>query len=182
MFRFRVLDEPVTLETLVARVREVLRCPARAVRLKYRDDENDWCIVGSDKDLCEALTVAKSSRVAEARGGGRRGVSVGVRGGIRQRAPASDRSAARARDAAGKAFVVKAHFGEDVVRLKLEPGMSVADLLSRLQNSINVEPTRLRLKYKDDVGELCALVGDADLDECRAVFAHTGTMRLYAVG
>ena len=60
--------------------------------------------------------------------------------------------------------------------------MNVADLLSRLQNSIDVEPTRLRLKYKDDVGELCALVGDADLDECRAVFAHTGTMRLYAVG
>ena len=90
--------------------------------------------------------------------------------------------AQRARDAAGKAFVVKAHFGEDVVRLKLEPGMNVADLLSRLQNSIDVEPTRLRLKYKDDVGELCALVGDADLDECRAVFAHTGTMRLYAVG
>ena len=183
VFRFRVLGEPVTLETLVARVREVLRCPARAVRLKYRDDENDWCIVGSDKDLCEALTVAKSSHVSlklVAEDGA--AFPSACAGGIRQRAPASDRSAARARDAAGKAFVVKAHFGEDVVRLKLEPGMNVADLLSRLQNSIDVEPTRLRLKYKDDVGELCALVGDADLDECRAVFAHTGTMRLYAVG
>ena len=171
----------MTLETLVARVRDVLRCPARAVRQEPGRRERLVHRQG-DKDLCEALTVAESSHVSlklVAEDGA--AFPSRARGHPAAR-PASDRSAARARDAAGKAFVVKAHFGEDVVRLKLEPGMNVADLLSRLQNSIDVEPTRLRLKYKDDVGELCALVRDADLDECRAVFAHTGTMRLYAVG
>jgi hypothetical protein len=46
--------------------------------------------------------------------------------------------------------------------------------------SIEMDPSGLRLTYKDDVDDWCTLVGDSDLDECRAVASATGTMRLQA--
>jgi hypothetical protein len=43
-----------------------------------------------------------------------------------------------------------------------------------------VDCVGLRLTYRDDEEEWCTLVGDADLDECRAVARATGIMRLHA--
>jgi hypothetical protein len=53
-------------------------------------------------------------------------------------------------------------------------------MMLRLQDSIEVDPSGLRLTYKDDIEEWCTLIGDADLDECRAVCCATATMRLQA--
>ena len=37
--------------SLVHRVHSVLDVPEHLVRLKYQDDESEWCILGSDSDL-----------------------------------------------------------------------------------------------------------------------------------
>jgi hypothetical protein len=91
-------------------------------------------------------------------------------------------SAAYAVNAHAVNFVVKVTMGSDTVRLKLSPGMNTSDLRARLAESFYPSDVgnTLRLKYKDDVEEWCTLAGDADLDECRAVNCHTGTIRLHA--
>ena len=45
---------------------------------------------------------------------------------------------------------------------------------------VDVDPARLRLRYKDDDEEWCTLAGDEDLDECRAVSTPKGVMRVQA--
>ena len=79
-----------------------------------------------------------------------------------------------------ESFTFKISFGEDTIRLKLTSDMSYADLVSRIRGSVDVDPARLRLRYKDDDEEWCTLAGDEDLDECRAVSTPKGVMRVQA--
>jgi len=79
-----------------------------------------------------------------------------------------------------QSFTFKISFGEDTIRLKLTSDMSYADLVSRIRGSVDVDPARLRLRYKDDDEEWCTLAGDEDLDECRAVSTPKGVMRVQA--
>jgi hypothetical protein len=79
-----------------------------------------------------------------------------------------------------RSFTFKISFGEDTIRLKLTSDMSYADLVSRIRGSVDVDPARLRLRYKDDDEEWCTLAGDEDLDECRAVSTPKGVMRVQA--
>ena len=58
MIRFRLLRE-VTHAALVQRVQCALDIPENLIKLKYQDDENEWCILGSDSDLQEALGLAQ---------------------------------------------------------------------------------------------------------------------------
>ena len=67
------------------------------------------------------------------------------------------------------------------MRLKLTPDMGFHDLVSRIQSSVSVDESRLRLRYQDDDGDFCALAGDADLDECREVARSTGSIRVQAM-
>ena len=81
----------------------------------------------------------------------------------------------------GETFTFKITCGEETVRLKLTPDMGFHDLVSRIQSSVSVDESRLRLRYQDDDGDFCALAGDADLDECREVARSTGSMRVQAM-
>ena len=48
--RFRLLQD-VNYLSSVHRVHSVLDVPEHLVRLKYQDDESEWCVLGSDSDL-----------------------------------------------------------------------------------------------------------------------------------
>jgi hypothetical protein len=58
VIRFRLL-QGVDRLALVARVTSVLDIPEHLIKLKYQDDENEWCILGSDADMQEALVLAQ---------------------------------------------------------------------------------------------------------------------------
>jgi len=188
IIRFRLLQD-VNYTALVQRVHAVLEVPEHLVKLKYQDDENEWCILGSDSDLKEALGFARMRAMQSG------GVLAGhvhlkmmdssdglktLRPGVHKQEVGGMSSAAYACHAHNMTFTVKVGFGDDTVRLKLAPNMTFADLMVRLQDSIEVDPSGLRLTYKDDDEEWCTLIGDADLDECRAVCCASGTMRLQA--
>ena len=183
IIRFRLLQD-VNHLALVQRIQCVLDIPEHLIKLKYQDDEDEWCILKSDSDLQDALGLAqmrgghvkiKMIDPSDARGSAMKVLRPGM---VKQLMVGP--SAAYACNVHNSAFTVKVAFGDDTVRLKLTPNMSFADFMSRLQASLDVAASSLQLKYKDDLDEWCMLNGDADLDECRAVASITGNMRLQA--
>ena len=190
MIRMRLLNE-VSHRALIKRVAEVMDIPEHQVRLKYKDDEDDWCVLATDADLKDAYGFMGQTGMDSGRHIKLYMVSPNapdgkmlhsIRPGITRQEISTMTSAAYAVNAHAVNFVVKVTMGSDTVRLKLSPGMNTSDLRARLAESFYPSDVgnTLRLKYKDDVEEWCTLAGDADLDECRAVNCHTGTIRLHA--
>ena len=190
MIRMRLLNE-VSHRALIKRVAEVMDIPEHQVRLKYKDDEDDWCVLATDADLKDAYGFMGQTGMDSGRHIKLYMVSPNapdgkmlhsIRPGIMRQEISTMTSAAYAVNAHAVNFVVKVTMGSDTVRLKLSPGMNTSDLRARQAESFYPSDVgnTLRLKYKDDVEEWCTLAGDADLDECRAVNCHTGTIRLHA--
>ena len=190
MIRMRLLNE-VSHRALIKRVSEVMDIPEHQVRLKYKDDEDDWCVLATDQDLKDAYGFMGQTGVDSPKHIKLYMVSPNapdgkmlhsIRPGILRQEISTMTSAAYAVNAHAVNFVVKVTMGTDTVRLKLSPGMNTADLRARLAESFYPSDVgnKLRLKYKDDTEEWCTLGGDADLDECRAVNCQTGTIRLHA--
>ena len=190
MIRMRLLNE-VSHRALIKRVSEVMDIPEHQVRLKYKDDEDDWCVLATDQDLKDAYGFMGQTGVDSGKHIKLYMVSPNapdgkmlhsIRPGILRQEISTMTSAAYAVNAHAVNFVVKVTMGTDTVRLKLSPGMNTADLRARLAESFYPSDVgnKLRLKYKDDTEEWCTLGGDADLDECRAVNCQTGTIRLHA--
>ena len=99
--------------------------------------------------------------------------------------PPGTPSAARACGASDATFTAKISLGDgDTMRVKLVPGMSFRDLASVVTEASGGaaarRPATPTLTYTDDADESCDLSGDADLDECRAACARSGTIRVRA--
>jgi hypothetical protein len=215
LLRARLLGD-VTRAALVDRLALCLRPrdPAEpgagekpGFKIKYQDDEDEWCLLSKDSDLEEAIAFAKQRRERAAASGTAADLATAL-GHVRIKiegaspsptaaASALDRraddvpargggtplSAARACGASDTTFTAKISLGDgDTMRVKLVPGMSFRDLASVVTEASGGaaarRPATPTLTYTDDADESCDLRGDADLDECRAACARSGTIRV----
>ena len=152
----------VTHAALVDRLALCLR-PLESERgffkIKYQDDEDEWCLLSKDSDLEEAIAFAKQRRenaaaagvatadLANALGHVRLKIESGAVGspalasptasasawGARDVPPPGTPSAARACGASDATFTAKISLGDgDTMRVKLLPSMSFRDLAARV--------------------------------------------------
>ena len=162
LLRVRLLGD-VTHAALVDRLALCLR-PLESERgffkIKYQDDEDEWCLLSKDSDLEEAIAFAKQRRenaaaagvatadLATALGHVRLKIESGAVGspalasptasawGARDVGPPGTPSAARACGASDATFTAKISLGDgDTMRVKLLPSMSFRDLAARVMEA-----------------------------------------------
>jgi hypothetical protein len=164
LLRVRLLGD-VTHAALVDRLALCLR-PLESERgffkIKYQDDEDEWCLLSKDSDLEEAIAFAKQRRenaaaggvatadLASALGHVRLKIESGAVGspalasptasasawGARDVGPPGTPSAARACGASDATFTAKISLGDgDTMRVKLLPSMSFRDLAARVMEA-----------------------------------------------
>ena len=106
-----------------------------------------------------------------------RGGSSGAAAAARSNAdPASTSAAAAPGGSGGSMIKVKTHYGADIFVVAVPAhGCSHADLYTKIERKIRLcgaelpEGRGLRIKYRDNAGDLCFLGGDDDVHEAFCV-------------
>lgn len=159
-----------TYTELTKKLEEVLSVSVEAFKLKYQDDESDWCLLRNQEDLDECLALCNrhgAHNVAR--------IKLTVESSLSKknlfRAEQISRHPASA--ISSEAIQVKADIGGDLVRFKLTPSMSYRDVLVRLHLKPNMS-----LQYLDEHEDWVRLGGELDLAESRFVGSSSGSLRI----
>jgi hypothetical protein len=171
ILRLRLVTHSRYDEMLIV-LTHLLSVNVSTIKLKYRDDEGDWCLLRNHEDFNECQSIYERHAWPHNR--------------IRLKLSFADsseqsvyQSEQRVRDDvkanSSITISVKALVGEDVIRFKLKPQTTFNQLRSLLLSAGDGSET---VYYRDDENEWIRLGGDADLEECRIVCAVTGTARM----
>ena len=140
-------------------------------KLKYQDDEGDWCLMRSQEDFdeCIALNTHKGkSNVIR--------IKLTMDGTVKDLFKLEQ--VVRKLPPSVVAISVKASVEDDVVRFKLTSDMTFAALLAKLHLNGKKEVT---LHYLDDGDEWIRLGGDLDLLEARICGNAAGALRIKCI-
>jgi len=159
-----------TYTELTKKLQEMLLASIGTFKLKYQDDESDWCLLRNQEDFDECLALCERH---SARNVVRLKLTVdsclSQQEIFRAEQMYQDTSSAES----SEAVQVKADVGGDLVRFKLTPSMSYRDVLERLNLSLNMS-----LQYLDEHEDWIRLGGDLDLAESRLVSNSSGSLRI----
>jgi len=160
-------------DELMATLAQILYINLDAIKIKYQDDEGDWCLLRSQEDFDECLAFcskAPSPRIMRAK--------LVVNDDIsRNQLYRVDQLTLQGVKSDGVTVSVKASVGEDVIRFKLTATMTFAEVQKKCSALGDGHGTQ-SLEYLDDEDEWVRLGGGVDLSECREVSAATGALRI----
>lgn len=144
----------------------------KACKLKYKDDEDDWCLLRNEEDLDECLACAS-------RTGSPHTVRIKL---TFDKATKADKVFKREQSCrkglvqeSSQIISVKASFGEDVFRFKITPEMTLGDIISKVPSGTSKS---LSLSFQDADDDWIRLGGSADLAEMRNVAGASGSLRI----
>lgn len=143
-----------------------------ACKLKYKDDEDDWCLLRNQEDLDECLACAS-----------RTGSPHTVRIKLACDETTKPGEVFKTEQSSQEALVqessqpisVKASYGEDVFRFKITPEMTLGDIISKVPSGTSKS---LSLSYQDADDDWIRLGGSADLAEMRHFASASGSIRI----
>lgn len=75
----------------------------------------------------------------------------------------------------GSKIIVKATYGDDIIRFKFEPSAGCFQLYEEVAKRFKLQKGTFQLKYLDDEEEWVMLVSDSDLQECLEILEDAGT-------
>lgn len=75
----------------------------------------------------------------------------------------------------GSKIIVKATYGDDIIRFKFEPSAGCFQLYEEVAKRFKLQKGTFQLKYLDDEEEWVMLVSDSDLQECLEILDDAGT-------
>lgn len=160
-------------DELMATLAQILYINLDAIKIKYQDDEGDWCLLRSQEDFDECLAFsskAPSPRIMRAKLVVNDDISLNQLYRV-------DQLTLQGVKSDGATVSVKASVGEDVIRFKLTATMTFAEVQNKCSALGDAHGTQ-SLEYLDDEDEWVRLGGGVDLSECREVSAATGALRI----
>ena len=163
-------------DELMTTLGRILNVNLDAVKIKYKDDEGDWCLLRSQEDFDDCLAFCQKyspSSVMRVKLAISEEINADQVYRTEQIAPECSKSD-------GGTINVKASFGEDVIRFKLTPTMTFADVMVKWSGVAPSTSSNISLEYLDDQDEWVRLGGNIDLNESRESSAATGALRFRA--
>ncbi len=174
LIRVRLVTNERYVE-LVDALTDLLDLQMSSCKLKYQDDEQDWCLLRNQEDFdeCWAFCTRRGSSCTMR-------VKLTIEEGVETKSLFKpQRARAEVPDAQAKPISVKASVGEDVLRFKLTTEMSCDDIVAKLNLAENSSQS-VTLCYQDEDEDWIRLGGDYDLAELRHVGSATGALKLQA--
>ena len=159
-------------DELLATLAQILFVNLDTIKIKYQDDEGDWCLLRSQEDFDECCAFCSKSsppRVMRVK-------LVSTDETSYHQLYRRDQLTLQGVNLGGATISVKASVGEDVIRFKLTASMTFGDVLKKCTGS--AAQGSQSLEYLDDEDEWVRLGGCIDLSECREVSAATGALRV----
>ena len=172
LIRVRLVTNERYVE-LVDALTDLLDVQMSSCKLKYQDDEQDWCLLRNQEDFdeCWAFCQRRGSSCTMR-------VKLTIEEGIETKPLFKpQRAQFEVPDAQAKTISVKASVGEDVLRFKLTAEMSCDDIVAKLNLGENSSQS-VTLCYQDEDEDWIRLGGDYDLAELRHVGSATGALKL----
>jgi len=157
---------------LIEALSGILTLNLNTCKLKYKDDEDDWCLLRNREDLDECLACAS-------RTGSPHTVRIKLACDETTKPGEVFKTEQSSREAlvqeSSQPISVKASYGEDVFRFKITPEMTFGDIISKVPSGTSKS---LLLSYQDADDDWIRLGGSADLAEMRHFASASGSIRI----
>jgi hypothetical protein len=172
--RFRLVTE-ASYEELIDALRSRVIVDLESAKIKYRDDEGDWCLLRNQDDFNECVTHRGSTVTEPSSKVIRLKLQVPEETSVEDCLPVWAHKEGQDVKVDTGGISVKAHVGEDVIRFKMAPKLSYEEFMSGFDAQ---SKQKSPVYYRDEEDSWIRMITSDDLKECCAVGRASGAIRV----
>jgi len=172
--RFRLVTE-ASYEELINALSRRVNVDLESAKIKYRDDEGDWCLLRNQDDFNECVTHRGSTVTVPSSKVIRLKLQVPENTNVEDCLPVWAHREGQGAKVDTGGISVKAHVGEDVIRFKMAPKLSYEEFMSGFEAATKQKSP---VYYRDEENSWIRMMIVEDLKECCAVGRASGAIRI----
>lgn len=172
--RFRLVTE-ASYEELIGALRSRVNVDLESAKIKYRDDEGDWCLLRNQDDFNECVTLRGSTVTGPSSKVIRLKLQVPEETSVADCLPVWGHKEGQGVKVDTGSILVKAHVGEDVIRFKMAPKLSYEEFMSGFDAQ---SKQKSPIYYRDEEDSWIRMMTSEDLKECCAIGRASGAIRV----
>lgn len=172
--RFRLVTEE-SYKELIDALRSRVIVDLESAKIKYRDDEGDWCLLRNQDDFNECVTHRGSTVTGPSSKVIRLKLQVPDETSVEDCLPVWAHKEGQCVKVDTGGILVKAHVGEDVIRFKMAPKLSYEEFMSGFDTQ---SKQKSPVYYRDEEDSWIRMMTSEDLKECCAVGRAGGAIRI----